>query len=210
MLRLLCVFILTLTACHRPASRGIDSTTEGLADALALRPGQVGADIGSSDVIKHALVMARRIAPSGRLYVEDVDANILNRHRDLLSKELASEPKIFERVTYVNGSPTDPQLPESVDAVLIADAFHDFDRPVEMLRRIRRYMKPGARLVITERISISGRTLPRSEQVQIHQLDPVLVVDDVEAAGFARLTLKPEFQQMKDEGLTRWLLVAVN
>jgi ubiquinone/menaquinone biosynthesis C-methylase UbiE len=45
----------------------------------------------------------------------------------------------------------DPNLPEnSVDAILLVDAYHEFSHPYEMLSGIHKALKPGGKLVLVE------------------------------------------------------------
>ena len=51
----------------------------------------------------------------------------------------------------VLGTTDDPKLPANLDAVIILNAYHEFDKPLEMLAKIKTSMKPGARLGFIER-----------------------------------------------------------
>jgi hypothetical protein len=55
-------------------------------------------------------------------------------------------------VRTILGTTTDPKLPpNSADAVLILNAYHEFEKPLAMLKKIRAGMKPNGRLAFIER-----------------------------------------------------------
>lgn len=63
-------------------------------------------------------------------------------------------------VEAVLGTETDANLPENaVDVALLVDVYHEFQHPREMLRSIRRSLKPGGRLVLIE-YRKEDRTIP--------------------------------------------------
>jgi SAM-dependent methyltransferase len=52
---------------------------------------------------------------------------------------------------YILGRTDDAMLPAAgVDLVLLVDAYHEFDRPWEMARSIRRALRPGGRVALVE------------------------------------------------------------
>ena len=53
-------------------------------------------------------------------------------------------------VRTVLGTSSDPRLPGPVDAVLIVDAYHEFEQPIMMLSSVARSLKPAGRIGILE------------------------------------------------------------
>ena len=79
------------------------------------------------------------------MYAEDIDPLMID---DL--KRSIQESKI-SNVVPVLGTTEDPKLPEnSVDVVLMVDAYHEFDHPREMMLAIVRSLKPDGRVIDLE------------------------------------------------------------
>ena len=89
--------------------------------------------------------LARQVGPSGTVYAEE----ILPRYVSFL-KARARKEKLPQMKT-VLGTTSDPKLPTNLDAVIILNAYHEFDKPVQMLAKISASMKPGGRLGFIER-----------------------------------------------------------
>jgi ubiquinone/menaquinone biosynthesis C-methylase UbiE len=115
-----------------------------LLDLLALRPGDVVADVGAGSGY-HTRRMARQVGPEGRVYAVDVQPEML----EILSGRLREEG--ITNVVTVLGSTADPHLPDaSVDVVLMVDVYHELSEPYEMMTALCRALKPGGRVVLVE------------------------------------------------------------
>ncbi|MDF2439199.1 MAG: hypothetical protein JWN98_183, partial [Abditibacteriota bacterium] len=58
----------------------------------------------------------------------------------------------LKNVRTILGTVSDPKLPaNALDAVLILNAYHEFEQPLALLRYVKTAMKPGARLAFIER-----------------------------------------------------------
>jgi hypothetical protein len=91
----------------------------------------------------------------------------------------------------VLGSPSDPGLPaNSLEAIILVDAYHEFTEHLAMLNAFRRALRPRARLVICDTFS---RLPTRDEQVKWHGIAPHFVKKELEAAGFQVLSVEEEF-----------------
>jgi ubiquinone/menaquinone biosynthesis C-methylase UbiE len=112
-----------------------------LVRALGLRPGQTVAEIGAgTGYLTRRL--ARAVGPRGRVYAVDAEPRML--------------PILVERsrrggignVTPVLGRDDDPFLPgRSCDLVLVVNTYHHLGGGPRYLRRLRRLLRPGGRLV---------------------------------------------------------------
>ena len=87
----------------------------------------------------------------------------------------------LRNVRMVLGAPDDPKLPAAtVDAVLIVDAYHEVESPIDLLRNVRSALKSNGRLGIVEfrkdgwgpgpPISTSGSTRPSSSRTRRRQV----------------------------------------
>jgi len=112
--------------------------------ALKLKPGMVVADVGAGTGYM-TLRLARKVGPTGKVYGEDVQPEMLSRLRDNAAKaKLANVEEVL-------GTETDPKLPrDSLDLILMVDVYHELSHPQEMLRRLREELKADGRLVLLE------------------------------------------------------------
>ena len=113
-------------------------------DLLGLEPGMVVADVGAG-VGYYATRMAKKVGPAGKIYANDIQAEMLT----LLRKRLASEK--VTNVEMVLGTETDPKLPKgALDMIIMVDVYHEFAQPQRMLRQLKLCLKPEGRLVLLE------------------------------------------------------------
>lgn len=112
---------------------------------MGLREGSVVADIGAGGGW-FAMLAARRVGEKGTVYAQEINEEFI--------KYIArrAEKEGFKNVKTILGTADDPKLPEGkLDAVLILNAYHEFEQPLTMLRKIKLAMKPGGRLAFIER-----------------------------------------------------------
>lgn len=119
-------------------------------EALALKPGEVIADIGSGSGY-FTLRMARHVGPSGHVYGVDVNADMV-RHLNERIREggLLNASTILAR-------PDDPLLPRPVDRFVIVDVWHHIDDQPKYLALMKKQLKPGGQVVM---IDFHKRDLP--------------------------------------------------
>ena len=115
---------------------------------MALKSGAVVADIGTGESPEQPLLVAKAVGDSGKVICVDIDEQALERLRAKLNDDG------LKNVETHLGKPDDPMLaPHSVDAVLIAFAYHHFTASGAMLAHIREALRPEGRLVIIEAIT---------------------------------------------------------
>lgn len=143
-------------------------------DALRLKPGMVVADIGAG-VGYMSLRMAKRVGPSGKVYANDLQPEMLAKLR-----ENAAKGQINNVVT-VLGDVADPKLPpNTMDLVLLVDVYHEFSQPQQMLRKIRETLKPDGRLVLLE-YRAEDPNIPINPE---HKMTVAQVKAELEPEGF--------------------------
>jgi len=138
------------------------------------------------------------VGPKGKVYAVEILPTYVS-----YIKELAKKDKL-NNVETILGLTTDPKLPQNtLDAVMILIAYHEFEKPFTMLTKIRKAMKIGARLGILERDNdqmreqaseayakqgyISKRvneTLPDNFLITDHSLALDIVIREVTLVGF--------------------------
>ena len=129
---------------ERP-EREAEERTDMLLEALALKPGEIVADIGAGSGY-FSWRIARKVGASGKVYAVDIQQEML----DLLMKNMRAR-EVGSIVAPILGTVQDPKLPAaSVDTILLVDVYHEFDFPYEMTRAMIAALKPGGRLVLVE------------------------------------------------------------
>ena len=156
------------------SEREAEEQPEKALDALRLKPGMVVADIGAG-VGYMSLRMARRVGPTGKVYANDLQPEMLAKLR-----ENAAKAKLGNIVT-VLGDAADPKLPaNTMDLVLLVDVYHEFSQPQQMLRKIRGTLKPDGRLVLLEYRAED----PNVPILPEHKMTVAQVKSELEAEGF--------------------------
>ena len=113
-------------------------------DAIKLAVGSTVADVGAGSGYM-TIRMAKRVGPTGKVYANDIQPQMLSMLRQRLDKEKIAN------VELVLGGYDDPKLPaNTIDLILMVDVYHEFSEPQKMLRRMRDSLKTGARLVLLE------------------------------------------------------------
>jgi precorrin-6B methylase 2 len=143
-------------------------------DALDLKSGMVVADVGAGTGFM-SLKMARRVGPSGKVYGEDVQPEMLT-----MLRKNAAKAKLAN-VETILGTESDPKLPpDALDLILLVDVYHEFSQPQKMLRRMREALKPDGRLVLLEYRKEDPNVPIRPE----HKMSVQEVKTELEAEGF--------------------------
>ena len=110
-------------------------------EALALRPGEVVADIGAGSGY-FTVRLARAVGQAGHVYAVDVSPDMI-RH---LNRRLRDAG--FRNVSTVLSEPDDPLLPQaSVDRVVIVDTWHHVEDQPSYLEHLKRVLRPGGQVV---------------------------------------------------------------
>lgn len=111
---------------------------------LGLKPGMVVTDLGAGTGY-YAVRMARLVGPTGKVYAVDIQPKML----ELLGKRLSSAG--ITNVEPLLGAEAETNLPPgSQDLIILVDVYHEFSKPQEMLRSIRKALKEDGRLVLLE------------------------------------------------------------
>lgn len=127
---------------ERP-SREREERTDLLIERLPLDTDDIVADIGAGTGY-FTFPIARRV-PDGKVLAVDIQPEML----DMIERRTREVG--VDNVTTVLGKEKDPRLaPGSVDLILIVDAYHEFEYPLEMGQAMVAALKPGGRLILVE------------------------------------------------------------
>jgi len=141
--------------------------------ALALRRGQVVADVGAGPGY-FTRRLARAVGPSGHVYAVDPELAML----DVLRERLHAAR--LTNVTPVLGRGDDPLLPAGrCDLALIVDAYHHIENGAVFLRKVARALRRGGRLV---NIDFADRETPVGPPVD-HRVSREDFLRDARRAG---------------------------
>ena len=163
-------------------------------DALHLSSGSKVADVGAGEGY-FAFHLAERVGPQGRVYAEDIDSGVI---ADL---KAAVKQRGLQQVEVIQGTETDPKLPaDTLDAVLIVNAYHEMDEHDAMLKGILRALKPGGLLGIIDKEAEAGH--PRSWYHSHHRIAEQVVKDEARQDGFDLAGSRPGFTRSDDA--TQW------
>ncbi len=185
------------------ADRDHWQNTEAILKSLDLSPGMAVADIGC-----HEGYLTMKLSPlvgdRGKVMAVDVEQYKLNK----LARRLKQQNIV--NVKTILGDYDDPKLPlNSLDAVVILDAYHEMDDYHKILKHVYRALKPGGRLVMVEPIAKSRLQWTRKEQVGKHEIAMRYVLTDLKKAGFAIRSKKDPFIHRPSKNDRMWIAVAV-
>ena len=112
-------------------------------EALALKPGEVVADIGSGSGY-FTFRLAQHVGPTGRVYAVDINKDMM-AHLEKRMRELK-----VTNVTPILARPDDPLLPQPVDRFLIVDVWHHIEDQPGYLAGMKKKLKPGGQVVMID------------------------------------------------------------
>jgi len=148
-------------------------------DALGVHSGAVIADIGTGSTLNHAIRIAEKAGPNGKMVCVDIKPSIIAN----INQKVAAQH--IPNITAVLGKDDDPQLaPGTFDAILVSNTYHEFTDPAAMLKHIADALKPGGRLVVVELYANADKSEPRAEQAKHHDLSPDILEQELTTAGF--------------------------
>lgn len=175
-----------------------------LFEAMDLKEGSWVADIGSREGY-YSIRMAPRVGATGHVFAVDINENSLEELHENIKR------RNIDNITPVFSIHESPMLPaNSLDAILVRNAYHEFIDYMEMLRQIRKSLKPGGRLVLADAYDEDTMNMPREDQVDDHDIALHYARKEVQEAGFRIIKEDPEFTEKSDRsGRGYWLIIAV-
>ncbi len=177
-------------------SRELYSARESVVAALALKEGDVVADIGAGTGL-YALMFAEQVGASGRVYAEDIEARFL----DLINRR--AEDSGLDNITAVLGRENDVTLPEnSIDVVFVADTYHYFGDREAVMKTVYRALKPGGSLVLVDYDLKAGEDRP-AEKSHV-RFGRAGVISEIEYVGF-QFAAEEEVEGLEDNYFLRFV-----
>jgi predicted methyltransferase len=179
-------------------------------EALNLKDGSIVADIGSGAGY-FTLKLAPIVGDKGRVIAEDI------LREPLAFLWIRTLLRHQGNVQAIHGEPDNPHLPEGqVDAVLVANTYHEFMHPRAILNRAFQALHPGGRLVIIDRGPLPGEEESREFEIQHHERSPSEVETELRETGFGLISRRDHFVERpalerpgdRPDNRPWWLIVA--
>lgn len=115
-----------------------------VADQLYLKPGMIVAEIGPGKG-SYTIEFAKRVRPDGKVYAVDISPSVINRLKQRIAQEEIAN--VIPKVANAHDFSFDD---ESVDRVIAIACLPEIPEPVKVLREIRRILKPGGLVSLSE------------------------------------------------------------
>ncbi len=145
-------------------------------DALGIADGATVADLGAGGGW-FTVRLARRVGPSGRVYAQDIQPQMI----ESISRRVSREG--LTNVSTVLGTADDPRLPGALDAVLVVGTYPEISDPVTLLRRVAAALKPDGRIGIVDFTLEGGGPGPPLQE----RIEPAEVIENAGRAGLRLL-----------------------
>lgn len=160
---------------------------ERVMDILKIADGNTVADIGAGSGW-FTVRAAKRVGENGKVYAVDINEDAIKHINERAAKEK------FKNVEAILSKEDNPLLPQhSVDAVLILKTYHEFSKPVALLKNLRSSLNENALVGIIDRNGTG----------ESHGVNEETVIEEAKRAGFL---LVEKFDFVKDDGMD-YLLV---
>ena len=151
-----------------------EEKTSEMIKELKIKPGISVADIGSGNGY-HTLMMAKIIGEKGQAYAVDIQPEML-----IMLEERAKKAGM-ENIKLIENRFWDADLPEkSVDFVLMADVYHEFSHPQQMLSSIKKSLKEDGVVCLLEFKSEDPKVPIKPE----HKMSKAQVIKEMSSNGF--------------------------
>lgn len=138
---------------------------------------------------------------NGKVIAEDI------RRLSVTFRWMRSVRKGKHNVHVLLGDVDDPHLrPDTIDAVLISDTFHEFTVPQAIMGHVMQALAPGGKVVIVDRWPIDAEE-PGSAS-QEHEISPQQVEAELMGTGFTIDSRRDDFIRSDPNGENWWIIVA--
>ena len=168
-------------------------------EALALAPGDVVVDLGCGSGY-FTLKLSSFVGDNGRVLAEDI------RRLPLAFLWLRAVARHEHNVKIIVGDPSDPHLPERVNAVLISNTYHEFTDSHSILIHVYESLVRAGRLVVIDRSPkpANGVALEAVE----HEISRDRVEGELHLANFEIVRRQDPFIENDSYGESWWMIVA--
>ena len=176
-----------------------------VAQILEMADIQLGNNV--ADIGCHQGYMSIRVADfigeTGKVYSVDVREDRLNKLNDIASE------RGIKNIQTILGDYDDPKLEEnSIDVVLIIDAYHEMNDYKQILFHVKKALKPDGRILILEKLKRQKIGKSRNEQTQGHTIAPKYVENELKEVGFEVITIEKNLGYWEEDPDKKiWVMV---
>jgi SAM-dependent methyltransferase len=159
-------------------------------EQLKLKEGSVVADIGSGAGY-FTLKIAPMVGERGVVYAVDI------LKEPLAFLWIRALLRYQSNIHIIHGELDNPDLPEGqIDAVLIANAYHEFHHPRTILNHVLHALREGGRIVLVDRGPLSVGEASGELKEGRHEVPCSAVEKDLRDTGFDLVTSNQRFIDM--------------
>jgi predicted methyltransferase len=170
--------------------------------ALDLRPGNTVVDLGCGSGY-FTLKLSAPVGKSGKVLAEDI------RRLPLVFLWIRTVLKNERNVAVQHGDPTDPRLPtQDVNAVLIANTYHEFTDSQAILAHVFQSLVPGGRLVVVDRAPQAEAVESTETAMEHHEVSSDQVEGELRKAGFEIVSRNDKFIENDPYNENWWLMTS--
>jgi predicted methyltransferase len=167
---------------------------------LDLHLGNVVVDLGSGAGY-FSLKLAPLVGAQGRVLAVDL------RRESLAFLWIRAMLQSQWQVHIIHAEVDNPDLPPGpVDAVLIANTYHELAEPQPILRALRASMRRGARLVVVDRAPAEAGE-SREEAFGHHEISATTAANDIQREEFEIVSQQDRFIDRSPDGDAWWIVV---
>ncbi len=167
-----------------------------------MRPGNTVADLGCGSGY-FTLKLSAPVGRNGSVVAEDI------RRLPLVFLWLRTLQRSLHNVNIVHGEPDNPHLPvQRVNAVLIANTYHEFTNSQAILGHVAASLASGGRLVVLDREPRSGGTERAGPVAEFHEVSSEQVERELRHAGFEIVSRQDGFIQDDPLHANWWIITA--
>lgn len=171
-----------------------------LLDWAGVRPGDKVADLimGGGYFTR---ILAAAVGPKGHIYAYQPDEFV--QFQASYGEDQKKVVAAHSNVTAVNGTLGALDLPDGLDMVLTVQNYHDLhltpfpkDTATKVNAEIFKSLKPGGVYVVVDHVGAPGSGLEAA--MKVHRIEPSIVKQEVEAAGFKLEAESPLLRDSSD------------
>jgi len=176
----------SLAHADRPAddkARDSNRKPDRVLDLFGIKRGMHVADIMAGDGF-YTEILSRAVGKEGKVYCQNTKIPLEVFAEKPLTERLARPG--LENVVRLDREFDDPGFPKMLDAAVLIRFYHDFkwqevDRKA-FNKMVFEMLEPGGIFGVVDHIAEAGKGI--SQGKSLHRVDPALVREEIEAAGF--------------------------
>jgi ubiquinone/menaquinone biosynthesis C-methylase UbiE len=178
-LRIIFVLFLFCSSCWgQHSQRDQSMKPEQIMDTIGVKAGMVIGEVGAGEGY-FTFKLSNRVGPKGRIYANDIKRSVLE------TIENKSEDENIINISTVHGETEDPLFPKTnLDMIVMMQVYHDLAKPVIFFKNLKKYLKPGANVVIID------KDPDRWGRGWDHFMTKEAILDSVKKSGYELIRLE--------------------